>query len=98
VGLTSQVRVRFSVTDNPNNSIDEAGIDAVEVFDLACVAAGNGDFDGDGDVDLADFAGFQACFGSSPVSPACRPGDMDGSNSIDLDDCVQFVAELTGPY
>ncbi len=36
VAPTAETRVRIGVTDNPNNSIDEAGIDAVEIFDVAC--------------------------------------------------------------
>ena len=34
--LTSQMKIRISVMDNPNDSKDEGGIDAVEVFDLLC--------------------------------------------------------------
>jgi hypothetical protein len=34
--LTSEMRIRFSAVDNPNNSIDEGGVDAVEVFDIEC--------------------------------------------------------------
>jgi hypothetical protein len=34
--LTDQMRVRFSVEDNPNDSIDEGGIDAFEVFEVEC--------------------------------------------------------------
>jgi len=30
------MKVRFSVIDEPNNSKDEGGIDAVEVFDIQC--------------------------------------------------------------
>ncbi|MEX2217816.1 MAG: choice-of-anchor B family protein [Phycisphaerales bacterium] len=33
---TSQVRVRFSVSDNPDNSVTEAGIDAFVVTSAAC--------------------------------------------------------------
>jgi hypothetical protein len=33
---TSTMRVRFSVSDNPNNSKDEGGLDAVWIFDEAC--------------------------------------------------------------
>jgi hypothetical protein len=36
VPLTATVQVRFSVSDNPNNSLTEAGIDAVNVFDVQC--------------------------------------------------------------
>jgi hypothetical protein len=34
--LTSLMKVRFSVMDNPNNSKDEGGIDAFEVFEVQC--------------------------------------------------------------
>ncbi len=33
---SEETRVRFSVSDSPNNSVDEAGIDAVEVFEVEC--------------------------------------------------------------
>jgi hypothetical protein len=36
IPLTATVRVRFSVQDVPNNSRTEAGIDAVQVFDVQC--------------------------------------------------------------
>ena len=36
VALTATVRVRFTAQDVPNNSITEAGIDAVKVFDVQC--------------------------------------------------------------
>ncbi len=34
--LTTQMKVRFSVEDNPNNSKDEAAIDAFEIFEVQC--------------------------------------------------------------
>ncbi|UCF35065.1 MAG: hypothetical protein JSV78_07105 [Phycisphaerales bacterium] len=36
VSLTAQVKVRFSCADVPNNSKDEGGVDAVQVFELVC--------------------------------------------------------------
>ncbi len=54
---------------------------------------GNGDFDGNEILDLADFAAFQECFAGStggPVAAACTPGDHDLDNDIDLDDWTQF--------
>jgi hypothetical protein len=36
IPLTATVRVRFSVQDVPNNSRTEAGIDAVQIFDVLC--------------------------------------------------------------
>ena len=34
--LTNQMKVRFSATDSPNNSKDEGGIDAVDLFEVLC--------------------------------------------------------------
>ena len=36
IALTDQMKIQISVEDIPNNSRDEAGIDAVEVFDVTC--------------------------------------------------------------
>jgi len=38
VAPTSQVRVRFNATDNPNDSVTEAGIDAFNVSETSCDA------------------------------------------------------------
>jgi hypothetical protein len=58
------------------------------------------DADEDGDVDLADFASFQRCFGEgvgSFISDECRPHDADCDNDVDLDDLAEFNAKLAGP-
>ncbi len=34
--LTSQMRFRFSCTDNPNDSVTEGGLDAFAIFELSC--------------------------------------------------------------
>jgi len=55
---------------------------------------GNGDFDGNGILDLADFASFQRCFTGSaggPITGACNPGDHDLDDDIDLDDWAHFL-------
>ena len=36
VTLSSTMKIRFSAADVPNNSKDEAGVDAVEFFDVVC--------------------------------------------------------------
>jgi len=59
-----------------------------------------GDFDGDCDVDLMDFARFQTCFtgnGAGPIGPECRAGDLDCDDDIDLTDYVAFGGALSGP-
>ncbi|MFH0980142.1 MAG: hypothetical protein V2A79_01205, partial [Planctomycetota bacterium] len=98
VALTAQVKVRFSATDNPNNSVTEAALDAVKVIDISCGTVGNGDFDGDHNVDLADFATFQICFGR-PAAGECAPGNLYADGIIDLKDFALFCAELeaSGP-
>ncbi len=52
-----------------------------------------GDGDLDADVDLADFGGFQACYGVPPdgdVPDACHPFDFDKDNDVDLADFEAF--------
>ncbi len=52
-----------------------------------------GDGDLDADVDLADFGGFQACYGQPPdgdVPDACHPFDFDKDNDVDLADFEAF--------
>ncbi len=61
-----------------------------------CQLYGDGDFDEDGDVDLADFAAFQRCFNTTGVL-GCSAGNMAGDESIDLTDLAAFVDLLTGP-
>lgn len=60
--------------------------------------AGTGDFEPDGDVDLADFAEFENCFTGpgGTLSPGCEPGDFDGDNDIDCEDWSQFPRVWTG--
>jgi hypothetical protein len=36
VALTGQMRFRFLVTDNPNDSVTEAGLDAFQIFTTSC--------------------------------------------------------------
>ncbi len=67
------------------------------VDNLALVeAAGSADCDEDGDVDLVDFAGFQACFGS-PATGACACADINGDSAVDLADLDLFIGQMSGP-
>ena len=61
-----------------------------------CIDYGEGDFEPDGDVDLADFQMFQQCFGQLGLGE-CQPGKMTGDGVIALDDLEQFVNQLSGP-
>lgn len=65
------------------------------------------DRDGDGDVDMDDFAEFQLCYSgptpAGPLDPACKifdrpePGFPSGDNDVDSDDLAQFTQCLSGP-
>ncbi len=56
------------------------------------------DFDGDHDVDLADFLAFVACFSGPGVAhaPGCESGDADLDGDVDLSDAIAFQNALTG--
>ncbi len=57
-----------------------------------------GDYDSDGDIDLADFAGVQVCFaGAGAPPPGCEVLDRDGDGTVDATDVAAFVARFTGP-
>ena len=64
-----------------------------------CVGHGDGDFEPDSDVDLADFAGFQVCFDLEIVSGSpCEPANMTGTGGeIDLGDYAAFNTAISGP-
>ena len=57
------------------------------------------DADGDGDVDMDDFAVFQGCdhLGLAPLTAACRCMNVDGNSVIDTADLDAFTACASGP-
>ena len=65
----------------------------------------DGDFDGDGDVDLGDYEQFLACLNGPNVTtppPSCSPeqfvrADLDGDGDCDLADAASFADRFTGP-
>ena len=63
-----------------------------------------GDHDNDGDLDLVDFAGLQACFSGpcSPscdpmISPACETVDFNSDGDVDSADFEEFEQQFAGP-
>ena len=57
-----------------------------------------GDADDDGDIDLADAAYFQNCFGGgSNAAPACAFVDREPNLLVDMADVAAFIERMTGP-
>lgn len=58
-----------------------------------------GDFDGDGDVDIADFSRFTGCYTGSgrPIrNEQCRVADLDNDGDVDIADFSTFAENFTG--
>jgi hypothetical protein len=95
VAPTADVRVRFSVADEPNNSFCEAGVDAFLIVETLCGEGGgcvrepawlcDGDVDGDAQVNPVDSGLVQAAFGSGDDQDLCNYDlDCDGQiNPVD---------------
>lgn len=93
VAPTAQIRLRFSATDNPNNSVTEAALDALRITRFECVDVPGCDADltGDGFVcqdDLGILLGNFGCTGGS-----C-PGDVDGDGDTDQSDLGVMLTEF----
>jgi hypothetical protein len=56
-----------------------------------------GDYDGDGDTDLADFAALQQCHGMAAVGPCGAAFEFLVDGMIDLGDFAMFATCLNGP-
>lgn len=63
-----------------------------------CIAAGLGDCDEDGDVDLVDFGSFQLCYGATGdlAAGGCLCSDFDSDSDVDLVDFASFQLAFTG--
>ena len=91
------------------NRIRRANLDGSDVEDLvtqldslvaiALDLSVPGDCDADGDVDLADYLAFEACFTGPGIAVAadCGCADFDSDADADLADLVAFQAALIGP-
>jgi len=73
--------------------------DAVR-FEYVGPLPGPGDYDADGDVDLADFAAWDACTtgpGAGPPASMCAIMDIDSDADVDLADFAEFSTILANP-
>lgn len=87
-----QLRVRFTASDLPNDSLTEAAIDEFRVTGIRCHSR-QGDANGDGLINLDDFDSMLTCW-SGPagleIGEECVIFDMDGSTRVDLKDFFIF--------
>jgi serine protease AprX len=101
--LTSAVVLRFSAMDRPNNSMDEAGVDAVLITDFTCLSGpAAGDLNCDGLLDTSDIDPFVLALidpaAYAAAFPECFPirADLNGDGLVDGADIDPFVTCLTG--
>ena len=91
---------RLTVADgSPGNAAELSGLVSVDGLNTAIpgesrLITTKGDFDRDGDVDLADFLEMIQCFGgpSEATASDCDVFDFDDDEDIDLSDVVAFQA------
>jgi hypothetical protein len=95
VNLTSNVRIRFATADDPNDSVLEAGVDAVGITSFTCESTAPclGDCDDSGSVDFNDLTEMLFAFGDSASVESC---DADESGVVDFNDLTTALF-LFGP-
>jgi hypothetical protein len=81
VALTNTVQIRMVATDNPNNSVTEAGLDEFVVSAAECVSAPAcpADINDDGMVDSGDLGTLLSAWGTAKA-------DLDGDGATDSTD------------
>lgn len=104
VAPTSQVRLRFTTSDNPNNSITEAGIDDVVLSSRSCTSLRvPGDMNCDGSTNGLDIEGFVLALANPSQYGVAHPNcllenaDTNGDGSVNGFDVSGFVELLIGP-
>ena len=91
VAPTSQVRVRFIASDEPDPSLIEAAVDDFLVRGFTCGDAEiPGDVNGDGVVNVLDLIDLLLCFGQ-PAGPPCDLADVNGDGTVNVLDLIELL-------
>lgn len=90
---TDQMRVRFVVADEGDDSLIEAGVDGVQIVLVFCEEVLLGDVNLDGVVSLLDVQPFIGLLTSGGFQPEA---DINQDSMVDLLDVQPFVSLLTG--
>jgi bacillopeptidase F len=94
---TAQMRFRFSIQDQPNNSVTEGGLDAFKIRVVDCgVTCEPCDANCDGVVDALDIEPFINILTNGGGCSPCA-ADADGNGVVDAFDIEPFINCLTGP-
>ena len=93
-----QLRVLFSTSDEPNDSLTEAAIDEFRVTSISCAVL-RGDTNDDGVIDQTDYRLMPACM-TGPAGTlgenACDAFDFDRNRRVDMADFQDFQAVFEG--
>jgi len=95
----NRLRVRFSVSDSPNDSLTEAAIDAFRVAAIRCHAP-PGDGNGDDLVTADDFAALTDCLagpGRYAAPTRCLVFDITMDGRVDLADVSMLLGFVATP-
>lgn len=84
---TSQVRVRFTADDSPNNSLVEALVDDFMITEFVCEDTVLGDINGDGVVNVEDLLMLLAAWGPCDDCENC-PEDLNGDCLVNVEDLL----------
>lgn len=91
------VEVLIQDEDDPPTTFGKWYIDDLRIIEPP-VSSREGDFDEDGDVDLADFARLYDCMRGpgTPVEGDCTAADLDSDSDVDLADAVRLMVLFDG--